>query len=185
MKNRILALTLAILCVLPLLAACGAAKTTGGETAEVVEEFTLPQYDFDGHEVNILSVGRGSVNTNDFLYDEKNPTVIDAAVERRNRSLESLYNVKIVTEQKNTTANQQSPEAYRVLVREATAGDTTYDFCIIPGYDVSQLAYEGYLSDLNALPNFDKRTAGTTKKRTRPLSLRTFCSLPPAISASA
>lgn len=157
MKTKWIALLLAVLCVLPLFSACGETQKTDDEKpGEEVAEFTLPQYDFDGHEVNILSVGRGSVNTNDFLYDDVNPTVIDAAIERRNRSVESLYNIKIVTEQKNTTANQQSPEAYRVLVREATAGDTNYDFCIIPGYDVSQLAYEGYLSDLNALPNFDK-----------------------------
>ena len=160
MFKRTLALLLALMMLIPL-ASCGKDKpdtTTANPTATTPdeEEYKLPEYDFEEHEFYILSVGRGSVNENDFLYEENSPTVLDAAIERRNKAVEDLYNITIETEQKNTTANQQSPEAYRVLVREATAGDYNYDMCVIPGYDVSQLAYEGYLSDLNALPHFDK-----------------------------
>lgn len=157
--KRFLSLVLAALLVLPMLVACGKDDTPDTEvvstTAAVEEAYKLPEYDFEEHEFNILQAGRSTVNHNDFLYDEQSPSVLDAAIERRNKAVESQYNIKIVTRQQNTTANQQSPEAYRVLVREATAGDYNYDMCVIPGYDVSQLAYEGYLTDLNILPYFD------------------------------
>ncbi len=160
MSKRFLALALSALMLLPLFAACGEDKPTeteapSAETTVAEVEYKLPEYDFEEHEFNILQAGRSTVNHNDFLYDEVNPSVLDSAIERRNKAVESLYNIKIVTRQQNTTANQQSPEAYRVLVREATAGDYNYDMCVIPGYDVSQLAYEGYLTDLNILPYFD------------------------------
>ena len=156
---RGIAAALSLTLLLPLFAACGEKPevTTDAPVTETTapDVYTLPTYDFEGHEFNILSVGRRNVVKNDFLFDDKNPSVLDAAIERRNRAVEGLYNIKIVTEQKNSTANQQSPEAYRALVREATAGDYTYDACIIPGYDVSQLAYEGYLSDLSKMKYFD------------------------------
>lgn len=161
MCKKLLAALLILAMCLPF-AACG--KTEPDNTGDVSsdttvvteEEYKLPEYNFDGYEFKILSAGRGSVNTNDFLYNEENPTVIDSAVERRNKAVQDLYGIKIVTSQRNTTANQQSPEAYRVLVKEAMSGDYNYDMCVIPGYDVSQLAYEGYLSDLNQLPYFDQ-----------------------------
>lgn len=159
MKRNLLLMLLSALCLCLLLVSCG--DKTPGETTEATTEATpetgyrLPAFDFEGHEFNILSAGRRNVVENDFLFDDTNPSVLDAAIEKRNRAVEALYDIKIVTEQKNTTANQQSPEAYRVLIREATAGDYTYDACVIPGYDVSQLAYEGYLTDLNSLPYFE------------------------------
>ena len=160
--KRVCTLLLAVLFVGLLLAACGKqppAETTGSAVAESTgKPVYSPEdhpYDFDEHEFNILSVGRGSIGANDFLFDDKNPTILDSAIERRNSAIEELYNIKFVTEQKKTTANQQSPEAYKVLVRDATSGDYTYDMCVIPGYDVSQLAYEGYLFDLQQLPYFD------------------------------
>lgn len=160
LQLRLCAAALAVLLLVPLFAACGkkpavTADPAASDTTAPEAGYTLPTFDFEGHEFNILSVGRKNVVENDFLFDDKNPSVLDAAVERRNRAVEGFYNIKIVTEQKNSTANQQSPEAYRALVREATAGDYTYDACVIPGYDVSQLAYEGYLTDLGILPYFN------------------------------
>ena len=169
MLKKLLAVLLILALCLPF-SACGknnpdvsgSVSSGGEETTEA--EYELPEYNFDGHEFHILSAGRGSVNTNDFLYDEQNPSVLDSAVERRNKAVQDLYNIKIVTAQRNTTANQQSPEAYQVLVKEAMSGDYNYDMCVIPGYDVSQLAYEGYLSDLNSLPFFDKDNDWYDKK---------------------
>lgn len=160
MLKKSVAMLLVLLTMLPVFAACNKDVpdvTTGDAVTTTAPDagYKLPEYDFEEHEFNILSVGRSSVNTNDFLYDEVTPSVLDSAIERRNRTVESLYNIKIKTRQQNSTANQQSPEAYRALVREATAGDYNYDMCVIPGYDVSQLAYEGYLTDLNILPYFD------------------------------
>lgn len=162
MKKRILATLLLLALLLPTFAACGDNKkpdtTTDpvntDDTSATEEEYKLPEFDFEGHEVNILTAAR-SISRSDFLYDENTPTVLDAAIERRNRAVEQLYDITITTEMQFTTANQQSPQAYRRLVQDATSGDYTYDFCVIPGYDVSQLAYEGYLSDLNAMPFFD------------------------------
>lgn len=169
MLKKLLAVLLILALCLPF-SACGknnpdvsgSVSSGGEETTEA--EYELPEYNFDGHEFHILSAGRGSVNTNDFLYDEQNPSVLDSAVERRNKAVQDLYNIKIVTAQRNTTANQQSPEAYQVLVKEAMSGDYNYDMCVIPGYDVSQLAYEGYLSDLNSLSFFDKDNDWYDKK---------------------
>ncbi|MBQ8836578.1 MAG: extracellular solute-binding protein [Clostridia bacterium] len=147
---------LALLLVCFVFSACSDDQTddTTQVTAVADSEFQLPTYDFDNHAFYILSVGRNE-NSNDFLYKEENPSVLDAATERRNKSVEALYNIKIVSEQQNTTANYQSPEAFSALVREATAGDTNYDLCVIPGYDVCRLACQGYLTDLHTLPYFD------------------------------
>lgn len=159
MFKKILCLVLALfVCVS--LAACGdtnddVSETTADVTASPENEAGLPTANYGGYEFHILSVGRGTVCTDDFAYSEENASILDAAVHKRNMSVEALYNVKLDTEWRNTTANQQSPEGYRALVQEATAGDTNYDLCVIPGYDVSELAYGGYLTDLNKLPYFD------------------------------
>ncbi|MBQ4557307.1 MAG: extracellular solute-binding protein [Clostridia bacterium] len=149
----------ALFVIVLVLASCGKkpdAVTTEQGMAEATgeAEYKLPEFDFEEHEFYILSVGRRT-NTNDFLYNDEAPSVLDLAVERRNKAVEEQYNIRIATEQIDTTANYQSPEAYRELVREATAGDYSYDMCVIPGYDVCQLACQGYLTDLNTLPYFN------------------------------
>lgn len=157
MFKKLLGVILAIM-VLASFVACGNDTpdvTAQGDSNSIDNEIGLPVNDFGKYEFHILSVGRGTVCTDDFAYAEENASLIDAAIQRRNMSVEALYNVELVTEWKNTTANQQSPEGYRALVQEATAGDTNYDLCVIPGYDVSELAYGGYLTDLNKLPHFD------------------------------
>lgn len=157
MFKKILGITLALFVILSLVACGGDDTDVTASTDDVnaANEAGLPTNDFGGYEFHILSVGRGTVCTDDFAYSEENASIIDAAVQRRNMSVEALYNVELVTEWKNTTANQQSPEGYRTLVQEATAGDTNYDLCVIPGYDVSELAYGGFLTDLKKLPYFD------------------------------
>ncbi len=157
MLKRIFSAILALF-VIATFAACGddtPDETVGGDVTATENEAGLPVNDFGGYEFHVLSVGRGAVCTDDFAYAEENASIIDGAIQKRNMSVEALYNIELVTEWKSTTANQQSPEGYRTLVQEATAGDTNYDLCIIPGYDVSELAYGGYLTDLNKLPYFD------------------------------
>jgi len=150
---------LALAAVLSLsLASCGGDKdavTTAPVGEQNVNENGLPEYDFGQYEFNILSVGRGTVCTDDFAYEEDSANLLDQAIYSRNLEVENLYNVKIKTQWKDTTANQRSPEGFQTLMREATSGDATYDLCVIPGYDVSELAYNGYLTDLNKLPHFD------------------------------
>lgn len=111
LQLRLCAAALAVLLLVPLFAACGkkpavTADPAASDTTAPEAGYTLPTFDFEGHEFNILSVGRKNVVENDFLFDDKNPSVLDAAVERRNRAVEGFYNIKIVTEQKNSTANQ-------------------------------------------------------------------------------
>lgn len=155
MLKKVLILFVSVLMVLSLAACNNQSQTQVHEIVDSEGNFVLPEYDFEGHEFNILSVGRGSVNYNEFLAEDISSTVLSSAVHKRNTAVEDMYNITIVTKQQDTTANQQSPQAYRELVREAMSGDYNYDMCVIPGYDVSQLAYEGYLTDLNSLPYFD------------------------------
>ena len=126
-------------------------------TYEPVSQFNqigLPDCDFGGYDFNILNVGR-SDSFDDFAADENGATVLEQAVYNRNCAVEDLYNIRINNDWRVTTANMQSPEAYRTLVIEATAGNTNYDLCVIPGYDAGELAYGGFLADLNTLPYFD------------------------------
>ena len=152
-----LLISLLALCLAFSLASCGGdeAVTTAPAGEQSVGATGLPEYDFGQYEFNILSVGRGNVCTDDFAYEEDSSNLLDQAIYSRNLEVENLYNVKIKTQWKDTTANQRSPEGFQTLMREATSGDTTYDLCVIPGYDVSELAYNGYLTDLNKLPHFD------------------------------
>ncbi len=157
MFKKLLILALAA-CLAFSFASCGGDKdavTTAPVGEQNVNENGLPEYDFGKYEFNILSVGRGTVCTDDFAYEEDSSNLLDQAIYSRNLEVENLYNVKIKTQWKDTTANQRSPEGFQTLMREATSGDTTYDLCVIPGYDVSELAYNGYLTDLNKLPHFD------------------------------
>ncbi|MBQ4150473.1 MAG: hypothetical protein IJC81_01545 [Clostridia bacterium] len=157
MLKRVFVLVLAALLSLAFVA-CGDAEgpsaTLSSEQLAKLNEAGLPDYDFGGYEFNILSVGRAD-NYDDFTADETSENLLEQAKHTRNLQVEALYNVKVKPQWRSTTANQQSPEAYQALVREATAGDTNYDLCVIPGYDVSELAYGGFLTNLNALPHFD------------------------------
>lgn len=156
--KKFLAVVLALACVFAFVA-CGTdnkpEETAAGTEGASGNVAGLPEKDFGGYEFHILSVGRGTVCTDDFACSEESGSILDAAINKRNMSVEAMYDVELVTEWRKTTANQQSPEGYRTLVQEATAGDTNYDLCVIPGYDVSELAYGGYLTDLKKLPHFD------------------------------
>ena len=157
MFKKILGITLAILTILAFTACSDNSQPEGTLSAAAKEEIKkagLPEYDFKGYEFHILSVGRGTVCTDDFAYEEESSATLDQAIYERNKSVEALYNVKFVTEWKNTTANQQSPEGYRTLATAASSATTSYDLCVIPGYDVSQLASEGHLTDVTTLPHF-------------------------------
>ncbi len=156
MFKKILVLALSVLLALSLVACNGDVEETKPVvTGDDVNDTGLPDYDFDGYEFNILSVGRGTVCTDDFAYEEDSANLLDQAIYSRNLEVENLYNVDIKTEWRDTTANQRSPEGFQTLMREAIAGDMNYDLCVIPGYDVSELAYNNYLTDLNKLPHFD------------------------------
>ncbi len=156
MFKKILAFILAAF-ILTSLVACGNdtenSESTNNETPESIAG--LPSLNFGGEEFYILSVGRANVCSDDFAYTEENGSILDAAIHKRNMSVEALYNVKLVTEWKNSTANQQSPEAYKAIQQQSRSGDALYDLCVVPGYDVSELAYNGNLADLNKLPYFD------------------------------
>lgn len=163
-STRLISLLLVIIMAAAAFCSCSGSgtnpvTTTGSGTATEATttaepEFVLPDADYSGHVFNILYVGRGSVMTNDFVYTDTNQ-VLDNAKYLRNKAVEEKYGVTIKTDEKSTTANQKSPEAYATLMKQANSGLYDYDCANIPGYDVSELSYLGFLYDLNSLPNVD------------------------------
>ena len=108
--------------------------------------------DFGGYEFHTLTAGNYAVE--DFAAEEESEIVLDNAQYKRKRKVEQDYNVKILQDTEVSRSYGTGP-GYMEVVKQVNAGDTTYDLCLIAGYDVSALAYTGNLYDMASAPGID------------------------------
>ncbi len=121
---------------------------------DAAEELGIPTTgDFGGYEFTILYAGH-TVST-EFGFEEETEKAIDVAQYRRVKTVEQAYNVDIVEVQKKSSATNGNGAGYQELSRAANSGTTDYDLTLTSGYDVSVLAYNGYLYDMASIPNLD------------------------------
>lgn len=132
-----------------------AAETTAAaETAVPAPD--LPGMNFDGYEFKILITGNTENNwrKNDFLAEEQNGEVLNDARWLRNQTVGERFGVEIksVEEFGNTKG---AGSGYTLISKSVLASDSAYDAGMIGGYDICNLACDGYLYDMNALPHLN------------------------------
>lgn len=178
MKKKWIALTLAILIVLPTLAACGGSKdpvettpsTTTEAQADATTATTAPaetefkavanvpdDANYAGHTFTFLIGGNieNDREKNDFGAETMIGEPLNDAIYTRNLMIEEKYGIKIETFEEYDSAKSGKGKSYQRLSTAYMANDTTYDAAMIGGYDCSTLAYTGYLYDINQVPYID------------------------------
>ncbi|MBQ7320813.1 MAG: extracellular solute-binding protein [Clostridia bacterium] len=173
--KRTLALLLAMMMCLSVMVACGtktdapAATTTAGtdnagenttvgtdvttEPAETKEELEItikPEY--AGKLINILCCGNWSYD--EFWAEEITGEPLNDARYNMSTLLGDLMGVTIQVEE-DFGSSGGSGKGFTKVTTSTMAGDHAYDIASIGTYDVSSLAYQGYLYDLNEMANID------------------------------
>ena len=105
--------------------------------------------DYQGYDFTILSAG--NVAYDDFSYEEASSVALDNAMFLRKQKVESDYNISIdaVVQKAYSTGNGPG---YQKISQAVLGGDCFYDAALVAGYDVSVLAYNNMLYDLNSVP---------------------------------
>ena len=140
-----------------------AATTANAEDASSSEEMTLPaetepqlaitvKPEYNGKTVNILCSGNWSYD--EFYAQEINGDPINDAKYTMNAMLKELMGITVQVEN-NQGSSGGTGKGYQSITTSNLAGDHAYDIASIGTYDVSNLAYQGYLYDLNAMENID------------------------------
>ena len=136
----------------------------GGETLGVPLTADYGQYDF-----RILSAGNQAFN--DFQYEEESTLPLDNAQYKRKLKVEEDYNIKITQDIQQKYSSGGGP-GFLAVSQQVNSGDCNYDLCLIAGYDVSVLAYTGYLYDMNAINGIDLTKSWWDQNATESLSVR-------------
>ena len=171
--KRISALILAMLMCFSVLVACGgksddpAATTTAATSGSVGEDATTaatepaeteeqleitikPEY--SGRTVNILCCGNWSYK--EFWAEEITGEPLNDAKYTMATMLDETMGIKIQLQQ-DFGSSGGSGKGFTYIANSKMAGDHAYDIASIGTYDVSSLAYQGYLYDLNDMQNID------------------------------
>ncbi len=154
-----LSFLLSLLALVSCLAACGGevTETTAAPNVSVTEDsgetLGIPlTADYGNYTFNILTAGNQAFN--EYEYEEETSLPLDNAQYKRKLKVEEDYNVTIVQDRQVKTSMGNGP-GFMAVSRQINSGDCNYDLCLIAGYDVSVLAYSGYLYDFNAIEGID------------------------------
>jgi len=134
--------------------------TAAGDTEAVTEAETkelepnLPNEDYGGHVFTFLISSNAELGTvqNDIHAEEESGEPINDQRYLRNTFVEEKYNVVINDFE---TAVGHNGAGIKLFQTTVTAGDTTYDAAFMAGYDTCVLASNGFLYDMNNIPNID------------------------------
>ena len=172
--KRICALILAMLMCFSVLVACGgktddpaatttaavsgneggeattAASTEPAETEEQLEIEIKPEY--NGKTINILCCGNWSYK--EFWAEEITGEPLNDARYNMAAMLNETMGVTIQL-QEDFGSSGGSGKGFTYIANSKMAGDHQYDMASIGTYDVSSLAYQNYLYDLNEMENID------------------------------
>ena len=176
--KRFTALALAALMLCPMFAACGdknQPETSGSDVSDTAmsspaeETLGVPlTADYGGEEFNILSAG--NVAYNDFAFEEDSALPLASAQYKRKIKVQDDYKVKINEVTKREYSAGGGP-GYIAINQSVNSGDCTYDLALIAGYDVSVLAYSGFLYDLNSVAGIDLSKSWWDQKANESLSV--------------
>lgn len=163
MKNRILALLIAMLAVLPL-TGCGDGKTsettadTTSHTQTETEVETEPSYDpmleavdYSGTDFVILyNIGSEVEPNKDFVGEELTGEIVNDAIYNRTISLEEKYKLSMTY-----TAMSGDGTVGSAIQKAVMAGDSSYSAADINAQYCIQQASKGNLLELSELPHID------------------------------
>ncbi|MDY5940628.1 MAG: hypothetical protein SPJ23_03130 [Eubacteriales bacterium] len=164
MKTKTICLLLAALMLLLALSACGentpSVTTNPDDTqittespatsTEYVEQLVLPDdHKYNGSTFTILCTANMANPPTPFKENSGYSEIINEAVYQRNAKIEDSFDVVIELIEEYSLA--VGPTVTRFIANR-TSGDTMYDSSLIAVQEASQLAYQGYLSDLGDMP---------------------------------
>lgn len=154
------------------------AKTTGEtETQEetigaepVVEEtLDIEVKDYNGRTVNIALAGNWSFD--DFVAEEMTGEGLNDAKYEANSTVEELLGVKLAISNQSGQYSNGSGPGYKMIETMVMSGTNDYDIADIGCYDVSNLAYNGKILDLNSVKNIDLTKSWWDQKANEQLSI--------------
>lgn len=175
MKKSLVFLLAALLCAS--LIGCGGtpAETTAAVTdpalttsAEEMPDIPMTA-DFGNVDFRILSAGNTAHE--EFTFDEESSLPLENARYRHKAKVEEAYNINIEQDVKVAYSSGGGP-GFLAISKQVTSGDCDYDLALIAGYDVSVLAYNGFLYDLNAVPGIDLSKSWWDRNAVESLSIR-------------
>ncbi|MBQ9847664.1 MAG: hypothetical protein IJO64_01210 [Clostridia bacterium] len=154
--KKFLVCILALVLLVPFLAACQddtTESTSSEEVSEEVSKITVPVKDMEGREFRILcwDFASGSIlgYTGEVMYAEENPSSVDEAKKIVVDYVESAYNCTIVGEKTNT---DPIPTTIR---NQVTSGMPYYDICFDSISSSTPLATEKQIMDLTEISTID------------------------------
>ena len=146
------------------------ASSEASVTSDGAETLGVPETaDYGGEEFCILSAG--NVAYADFAAGEDASTPLDSAQYKRRATVEQNYKVKITETVEKAYSSGGGP-GYKKISTDVNAGDSNYDLALIAGYDVSVLAYNGLLYDLNSIPGVDLSKSWWDQKANESLAVK-------------
>lgn len=165
-KNKKHILALLLTCMITAAFSCGTTDgstkkidssdgTTGSEVIVETERKSaaVKGKDYGGTSFDIFVAGNWTnewTEAYDFLCEEQNGDVINDAVYQRNTVIEERYNIIINEINIRGEASGGNGAGAQTVTKTVMAGDAAYDAVMIGTYDVSNLAQQGYLLDLNS-----------------------------------
>ncbi len=136
------------------------AALAGGDTVITDAETTiltpgLPDgYNLGGYEFSLFLAGNWQ-NT-EFDADTMTGDALNDAQFERTAALEEKIGAKLnIIKDYSATSDSNSGVGYKRVYTDVMAGTAEFDSCMIGTYDVSHLAYMGYLTDLASTPYID------------------------------
>ncbi len=167
--SKALCLALCLIMLASALAACGSSSDTGASTGplnlgattggvsiddpntpgenEYVSTYEPSGADYNGAEIVVLVSNKDTQTVNMFEYIEEDPSVLNAAIHRKNELVKQDYNVTFSTIKDCKPKNEGAAN----MLKAYQSGTLDYHIAYIPTYDVVGLATQGILYDLNKL----------------------------------
>ena len=158
--KRIASFLLAMLLVASCFVACGDktpdSVVEGTDTVEttesLVEALDVKTADYGQYDFRVLSAGNQAFN--DFQFEEESTLPLDNAKYTTKLKVEEDFNITITQDITKKYSSGGGP-GFLAVSQQANSGDVNYDLCLIAGYDVSVLAYNGYLYDMHSIDSLD------------------------------
>ena len=185
---KIISLILAFIFTALLLVNCGdkadtptssADTTAAAENTETQAETELkpdlPDVDYGGKTFEILTAGNWSndwTEIYDFTADEQDGTPVNDAVYLRNRAVEAQFNITIKEINNMGSSVGGTGKGGKFIEKSVMAGDNAYEASQMGAYDVSVLAYKGFVVDLNSVKWLNLQNPWWDQKANSDLTIR-------------
>ena len=114
---------------------------------EYVEPFEAEVTDQGGRTVNIFMAGNWAFD--DFEAEEMTGEALNDAKYQTNSAVQDAFNVVLTTENISGQASGGQGAGYKAITNVNMSGTADYAFADVGCYDVSTLAYQGHILDLN------------------------------------